>query len=98
MESMALYQDTAYDKLFRWTQYECRSFGRDSLEVGGSMKSAMKALKQRPVLFQYALFKFFPISFPSFFKVIYPFCLVDHASMSSSTFAATPSSVPSWKP
>ncbi|RUS17455.1 oligomeric Golgi complex subunit 6 [Endogone sp. FLAS-F59071] len=55
MESMALYQDTAYDKLFRWTQYECRSFGRDSLEVGGSMKNAMKALKQRPVLFQSCL-------------------------------------------
>lgn len=52
MESMAIYQETAYEKLFRWAQTECRSMNRDSPEVTQAMKDAMRALKRRPVLFQ----------------------------------------------
>ncbi|KAI9319355.1 oligomeric Golgi complex subunit 6 [Dichotomocladium elegans] len=53
MESMALHQETAYEKLYRWTQYESRSsFGRDSIEVSNLMTKALHALRHRPVLFQ----------------------------------------------
>ncbi|KAJ3296955.1 Golgi transport complex subunit 6 [Borealophlyctis nickersoniae] len=52
METMAMYQETAYEKLFRWGQAECRSMNRDSPEVTPAMKDAMRALKRRPVLFQ----------------------------------------------
>ncbi|KAJ3056818.1 Golgi transport complex subunit 6 [Rhizophlyctis rosea] len=52
MESMALYQETAYEKLFRWAQGECRAMNRDFPEVTQPMKEAMGALKRRPVLFQ----------------------------------------------
>ena len=55
MESMALYQETAYEKLFRWAQGECRAMNRDFPEVTQPMKEAMGALKRRPVLFQYVL-------------------------------------------
>ena len=53
MESMALHQETAYEKLYRWTQYESRaSFGRDSIDVSTLMTKALHALRHRPVLFQ----------------------------------------------
>ncbi len=53
MERMSAYQETAFDKLYRWTQTETRTFGRELLEVPITMIKALKALKQRPVLFQY---------------------------------------------
>ncbi|KAI8376403.1 oligomeric Golgi complex subunit 6 [Radiomyces spectabilis] len=53
MEKMAAYQETAYDKLYRWTQYESRgSFGGDAIIVDTLMVKALQALRQRPVLFQ----------------------------------------------
>jgi hypothetical protein len=53
MESMALYQENAYDKLYKWTQYESRSsFGGDSIDVSSLMTKALRALMLRPVLFQ----------------------------------------------
>ncbi|KAI9359441.1 oligomeric Golgi complex subunit 6 [Pilaira anomala] len=53
MESMALYQENAYDKLYKWTQYESRtSFGGDSIDVSSLMTKALRALMKRPVLFQ----------------------------------------------
>ncbi|TPX48201.1 succinate---CoA ligase (ADP-forming) [Synchytrium endobioticum] len=52
MERMSSYQDLAFDKLFKWAQSECRSMNRDSPEVSPALRAAMKALKQRPVLFQ----------------------------------------------
>ncbi|KAI9484688.1 oligomeric Golgi complex subunit 6-like protein [Zychaea mexicana] len=53
MESMALHQETAYEKLYRWTQYESRaSFGRDSIDVSTLMTKGLHALRHRPVLFQ----------------------------------------------
>lgn len=53
MERMNSYQETAFDKLYRWTQTETRTLGQESLEVQITMRQALKALKQRPVLFQY---------------------------------------------
>ncbi|CAO3620075.1 unnamed protein product [Mucor hiemalis] len=53
MESMAVYQENAYDKLYKWTQYESRtSFGGDSIDVSSLMTKALRALMLRPVLFQ----------------------------------------------
>ena len=52
MEQMSRYQESAFDKLFKWAQSECRSMNRDSPEVSPALRAAMKALKQRPVLFQ----------------------------------------------
>ncbi|KAJ3193212.1 Golgi transport complex subunit 6 [Irineochytrium annulatum] len=48
MEKMAIYQEAAYDKLFRWAQSECRSMNKDIPEVTRAMRDAMKALKLRP--------------------------------------------------
>ncbi|KAI8819828.1 oligomeric Golgi complex subunit 6 [Fimicolochytrium jonesii] len=52
MEKMSSYQETAFEKLFRWAQNECRSLNSDAPEVTASLKNAMRALKERPVLFQ----------------------------------------------
>ncbi|KAG0163844.1 Golgi transport complex subunit 6 [Apophysomyces sp. BC1034] len=53
MQSMTLHQEVAYEKLYRWTQYESRvSFGGDSIDVGKLMTKALNALRHRPVLFQ----------------------------------------------
>ncbi|RGB24939.1 oligomeric Golgi complex subunit 6 [Rhizophagus diaphanus] len=55
MERMNSYQEVAFDKLYRWTQTETRTLGQESLEVPITMRQALKALKQRPVLFQSCL-------------------------------------------
>jgi len=55
MERMNSYQEIAFDKLYRWTQTETRTLGQESLEVPITMRQALKALKQRPVLFQSCL-------------------------------------------
>ncbi|OBZ81995.1 Conserved oligomeric Golgi complex subunit 6 [Choanephora cucurbitarum] len=53
IESMAQYQETAYEKLHRWTQYESRTcFGGDSIDVSTLMTKSLRALMLRPVLFQ----------------------------------------------
>ncbi|KAI9090303.1 oligomeric Golgi complex subunit 6, partial [Phlyctochytrium arcticum] len=52
MEKMASYQEAAFEKLFRWAQLECRSLNRESPEVTRALRDAMRALKERPVLFQ----------------------------------------------
>ncbi|RCI04693.1 Golgi transport complex subunit 6, partial [Rhizopus stolonifer] len=53
MESMSQYQENAYDKLYKWTQYESRTcFGGDIIEVNILMTKALRALMLRPVLFQ----------------------------------------------
>ncbi|KAI9473969.1 MAG: oligomeric Golgi complex subunit 6 [Benjaminiella poitrasii] len=53
METMAVYQENAYDKLYKWTQYESRTaFGGDSIDVSSLMTKALRALALRPVLFQ----------------------------------------------
>ncbi|XP_065056579.1 conserved oligomeric Golgi complex subunit 6-like isoform X1 [Rhopilema esculentum] len=55
METMALYQETAYEKLYRWTQDECRGMTNDSPDITGALCRAMEALQDRPVLFKYTL-------------------------------------------
>eukprot|EP00112_Aurelia_sp_Birch-Aquarium-sp1_P010006 Seg2159.4 transcript_id=Seg2159.4/GoldUCD/mRNA.D3Y31 product="Conserved oligomeric Golgi complex subunit 6" protein_id=Seg2159.4/GoldUCD/D3Y31 len=55
METMALYQETAYEKLYRWTQDECRGMTSDAPDITGALCRAMEALQDRQVLFKYTL-------------------------------------------
>lgn len=43
-----------FDFFFRWVQAECRKLGdTDNPEVGELLKTAVRCLKERPVLFKY---------------------------------------------
>lgn len=54
MDMMAVYQEGAYERLCRWVQAECRRLGdADNPEVGELLKTAVRCLKARPVLFKY---------------------------------------------
>ncbi|KAK9292352.1 hypothetical protein L1049_020318 [Liquidambar formosana] len=54
MDMMAVYQEGAYERLCRWVQAECRRLGdTDNPEVGELLKTAVRCLKERPVLFKY---------------------------------------------
>ncbi|GAB1609233.1 conserved oligomeric Golgi complex subunit 6-like [Argonauta hians] len=55
MESMALQQESAYERLYRWTQNECRSLTGDSPDIFPLLCSAMEALQDRPLLLNYSL-------------------------------------------
>ncbi|XWS62266.1 hypothetical protein CRYUN_Cryun07bG0195500 [Craigia yunnanensis] len=54
MDMMAMYQEGAYERLCRWVQAECRKLGdTDNPEVSELLKTAVRCLKERPVLFKY---------------------------------------------
>ncbi|KAL4197274.1 hypothetical protein AMTRI_Chr04g187470 [Amborella trichopoda] len=54
MDMMSVYQDGAYERLCRWVQAECRRLGdNDNPEVSELLKTAVRCLKERPVLFKY---------------------------------------------
>ncbi|KAA8521078.1 hypothetical protein F0562_011769 [Nyssa sinensis] len=54
MDMMAVYQEGAYERLCRWVQAECRRLGdTDNPEVSELLKTAVRCLKERPVLFKY---------------------------------------------
>ncbi|TMW89323.1 hypothetical protein EJD97_017348 [Solanum chilense] len=54
MDMMAMYQEGAYERLCRWVQTECRRLGDvDNPEVGDLLRTAVRCLKERPVLFKY---------------------------------------------
>ncbi|KAI3468517.1 hypothetical protein Pfo_025180 [Paulownia fortunei] len=54
MDMMAVYQEGAYERLCRWVQVECRRLGDvDNPEVSELLKTAVRCLKARPVLFKY---------------------------------------------
>ncbi|XP_050411932.1 conserved oligomeric Golgi complex subunit 6 [Patella vulgata] len=58
MESMALHQESAYERLYRWTQNECRALTGDSPDISPVLCNAIKALLDRPVLFKYSIDEF----------------------------------------
>ncbi|XP_019153260.1 PREDICTED: conserved oligomeric Golgi complex subunit 6 [Ipomoea nil] len=54
MDMMAMYQEGAYERLCRWVQTECRRLGDiDNPEVSDLLRTAVRCLKERPVLFKY---------------------------------------------
>ncbi|XP_004619606.1 conserved oligomeric Golgi complex subunit 6 [Sorex araneus] len=58
MEQMALLQETAYERLYRWAQSECRALTQESCDVSPVLTHAMEALQDRPVLYKYTLDEF----------------------------------------
>lgn len=55
MEAMALHQESAFERLYRWTQNECRTLTGDSPDISPMLCQSMEALQDRPVLFRYSL-------------------------------------------
>ncbi|KAI3911999.1 hypothetical protein MKW98_010943 [Papaver atlanticum] len=54
MDMMAVYQEGAYERLCRWVQAECKRLGdTDNPEVSELLRTAVRCLKERPVLFKY---------------------------------------------
>lgn len=54
MDMMAVYQEGAYERLCRWVQTECRRLGDiDNPEISELLRTAVRCLKERPVLFKY---------------------------------------------
>ncbi|XP_021724498.1 conserved oligomeric Golgi complex subunit 6-like [Chenopodium quinoa] len=54
MDMMAMYQEGAYERLCRWVQAECRRLGdTDNPEVSELLRTAVRCLNERPVLFKY---------------------------------------------
>merc|ERR1719409_1048666 len=54
MDVMAMHQETAYERLCRWVQAECRTLGdSDTPEVSPFLQKAAGTLRGRPVLFKY---------------------------------------------
>ncbi|XP_033746599.1 conserved oligomeric Golgi complex subunit 6-like [Pecten maximus] len=58
METMALHQESAYERLYRWAQNECRMLTGDSPDMSSMLCQAMEALEDRPVLYRYTLDEF----------------------------------------
>uniref|UniRef100_A0A7N5JUM9 Conserved oligomeric Golgi complex subunit 6 n=1 Tax=Ailuropoda melanoleuca TaxID=9646 RepID=A0A7N5JUM9_AILME len=58
MEQMALLQETAYERLYRWAQSECRTLTQESCDISPVLTQAMEALQDRPVLYKYTLDEF----------------------------------------
>ncbi|XP_021051298.1 conserved oligomeric Golgi complex subunit 6 [Mus pahari] len=58
MEQMALLQETAYERLYRWAQSECRALTQEACDVSAVLSQAMEALQDRPVLYKYTLDEF----------------------------------------
>ncbi|XP_048588822.1 conserved oligomeric Golgi complex subunit 6 isoform X2 [Nematostella vectensis] len=55
MESMALHMEASYERLYRWTQDECRGLTSDLPDISPTLTKAMACLEDRPVLFKYCL-------------------------------------------
>jgi conserved oligomeric Golgi complex subunit 6 len=53
MEQMSMHHESAYERLYRWTQNECRLMCNDSVEVSDFMSTAMLTLANRPILAKY---------------------------------------------
>lgn len=55
MEAMALHLESSYEKLYRWSQDECRGLTGDLPDISNKLSRAMAALQDRPVLLKYTL-------------------------------------------
>ena len=58
MEEMALYQETGFERLYRWSQNQTRSLTQEEIEVSHSLQRGIQALAERPILLR--LVKYFP--------------------------------------
>ena len=55
MESMAIQLESAYERLYHWTQNQCRLMTGEIPDFNVNLRCALKELKKRPVLFQYCI-------------------------------------------
>ncbi|CAF0784665.1 unnamed protein product [Brachionus calyciflorus] len=55
MEQMAINQEAAYERLYRWMQNECRLLCSDTVEISDFMSTALFTLTWRPILYKYIL-------------------------------------------
>ncbi|GAB6028326.1 Golgi transport complex subunit 6 [Chamberlinius hualienensis] len=58
MESMALHLEAAFERLYRWTQSECRMLTSDCPDIPQLVCLAMKVLQERPMVFKYCIDEF----------------------------------------
>jgi chromosome segregation ATPase len=56
MDSMNSYQEIAYERLFKWTQAECRMMRNEFPEISAEFRLAMHSFRLRPILFEYSRF------------------------------------------
>jgi hypothetical protein len=52
MQQATLYQDQAFDRLFKWTQLECRLMKTECPEISSNFRLAMQAFRLKPILFE----------------------------------------------
>lgn len=55
MDSMALYQETAFERLYRWTLNALRSYNADAASESALAQKALGYLQKKPVLLQYCV-------------------------------------------
>ncbi len=55
MESMAVQLESAYERLYHWTQNQCRLMTGEMPDFNANLRRALKELQKRPVLFQYCV-------------------------------------------
>ena len=55
MESMAMQLESAYERLYHWTQNQCRLMTGEVPDFNANLRCALKELQKRPVLFQYCI-------------------------------------------
>lgn len=55
MEAMASLQESSYERLYRWTQSTCRSLTQPSAEHPSILIPALRALRNRSVLYQFCI-------------------------------------------
>lgn len=55
MESMAMQLESAYERLYHWTQNQCRLMTGEVPDFNANLRRALKELQKRPVLFQYCI-------------------------------------------
>ena len=58
MDAMALHQEAAYERLYRWTLSNLRTITSDSVETNSQIFKAMQCLQERELLFKYAIDEF----------------------------------------
>ena len=55
MEKMAMHLEEGYEKLYHWTQSQCRTMTNDLPYSSATLRQALQELKQRPILYKYCV-------------------------------------------
>ena len=55
MESMAMHLEEGYERLYHWTQAQCRTMTGDLPSSSPTLRRALQELKERPILYKYCV-------------------------------------------